>query len=60
MAFFFNKAVVGVGFVAMVALFELVSIPMIEKKLLAAKPGYEAYRRSTFRLLPFSALKRFS
>ncbi len=42
----------------MVALFEVVSIPMIEEKLLAAKPGYEAYRRSTFRLLPFSALKR--
>lgn len=46
------------GFLAMVALFEVVSIPMIEEKLLAAKPGYEAYRRSTFRLLPLSVLKR--
>ncbi len=45
------------GFAAMILLFELVSIPMIEAKLVAAKPGYAAYRRRTFRLLPLPGRK---
>lgn len=42
----------GVGFLVMLGLFVIVSIPMIEKKLLASKPGYAQYRARTFALLP--------
>jgi steroid 5-alpha reductase family enzyme len=40
------------GPVAMVGLFTIVSIPMIETRLLADKPGYAAYRARTPALLP--------
>ncbi len=40
------------GPAAMVALFTGISIPMIERRLLADKPGYAAYRKRTFALLP--------
>jgi steroid 5-alpha reductase family enzyme len=42
----------GVGILAMLGLFVGVSIPMLEKRLLAAKPGYAEYRRSLYALLP--------
>ena len=42
----------SVGFLVMLGLFVVVSIPMIENKLLAAKPGYAQYRARTFALLP--------
>ena len=45
------------GPVVMFGLFALVSIPMIERKLLADKPDYAAYRERTFALLPFSRLR---
>lgn len=45
------------GVLAMLVLFEFISIPMIEKKLVEAKPEYRAYCQRTFRLLPFSALR---
>ncbi len=40
------------GPVAMIALFLGVSIPMIEKKLSADKPGYPAYQARTKQLIP--------
>jgi steroid 5-alpha reductase family enzyme len=40
------------GPVAMIALFLGISIPMIEKRLAADKPGYAAYRAKTRRLIP--------
>ncbi len=63
--YFFGYAALGhgdpwmeAGPVAMVLLFVIVSMPMIEKKLTEAKPGYEAYRKSTFALLPLSRLRQ--
>ncbi len=41
----------GVGFVGMLLLFEVVSIPMMEKRQLARRPDYARYRRETSRLL---------
>ncbi len=40
------------GAAAMILLFTLVSIPMIEKKLAEDKPGYLEYRSRTWALLP--------
>ena len=40
------------GPLGMLLLFVGISIPMIEKKLTADKPGYEAYRRRTKMLIP--------
>jgi steroid 5-alpha reductase family enzyme len=40
------------GPVTMIVLFIGISIPMIEKKLIADKPGYEAYRARTKMLIP--------
>ena len=40
------------GPVAMIALFLGVSIPMIEKKLMADKPSYPEYQARTRQLLP--------
>jgi len=58
---FFGYAALGstdrwlqAGPIAMVLLFVVVSIPMIERKLLGSKPGYDAYRRRTYALLPIS------
>ena len=58
-AFLFGYAALGEadawmisGPVVMFILFLFISIPMIEKKLLADKPGYEDYRQRTFMLLP--------
>ncbi len=48
----------GVGFLVVLGLFVVVSIPMIEKKLLAAKPGYAQYRAQTFALLPLGLFAR--
>ena len=42
----------SVGFLVMLGLFVVVSIPMIEHKLLAAKSGYAQYRARTYTLLP--------
>ncbi|MEE4299511.1 MAG: DUF1295 domain-containing protein [Pseudomonadales bacterium] len=41
------------GPAVMIALFLIVSIPMIEKKLLADKPGYADYRARTPMILPW-------
>lgn len=40
------------GPVVMVTLFKVVSVPMIERKLIADKPAYTNYRARTFALLP--------
>lgn len=62
--YFFGYAATGVhdrwmqsGPVAMVLLFVIVSIPMIEKKLAADKPAYEAYKARSYALLPLSRLR---
>lgn len=41
----------GVGFVAMIILFNVVSIPMMEKRQMQRRPDYADYRRTTSRLL---------
>lgn len=41
----------GVGFVGMVILFNVVSIPLMEKRQLKRRPSYAEYRRTTSRLL---------
>jgi steroid 5-alpha reductase family enzyme len=46
------------GAVSMVLLFTVVSIPMIEKKLAADKPGYADYKARSFSLMPLSKFKR--
>ena len=45
------------GSAAMILLFTIVSIPMIEKKLIEDKPGYLAYKAKTFSLIPLSKLR---
>ena len=45
------------GSAAMILLFTIVSIPMIEKKLIEDKPGYLAYKAKTFSLIPLSRLR---
>lgn len=45
------------GVIAMVLLFVVVSIPMIENKLSEDKPGYAAYKARTFGLIPLSRLR---
>lgn len=42
---------------AMIALFEFISVPMMENKL-AKRPGYAEYRRSVSRILPFFRRKQ--
>ena len=46
-----------VGSAAMILLFTIVSIPMIEKKLIEDKPGYMVYKAKTFSLIPLSKLR---
>ncbi len=48
----------GVGALAITLLFVLVSVPMMEKRMLATRPGYEGYRRSTPMLVPGLRLRR--
>ena len=48
------------GPVVMMGLFLVVSIPMIERKLDAGKPGYAAYRQRTPMLLPRGRRRRSS
>jgi steroid 5-alpha reductase family enzyme len=42
-----------VGAVLITLLFLFVSIPMMERRLLASKPGYAAYRKEVSALVPF-------
>ena len=44
------------GLIIMILLFVFISIPMIERKLLADKPSYAEYVSKTFTLLPISRL----
>ena len=41
----------GLGFVSIIALFLIVSIPLMERHNLARRPDYAAYRKRTSRLL---------
>lgn len=45
------------GPIAMIGLFTLISIPMIDKRL-ADRDGFEAHKSNTFALLPFSRMIR--
>lgn len=47
----------GAGFVAMILLFNVVSIPMMEKRQMARRPDYADYRRTTSRLLLWKSRK---
>lgn len=40
------------GVIVMIALFLFISIPMIERRLLKSKPGYDIYMKSTWPLFP--------
>ena len=40
------------GSVIMLAMFVFISIPLIDKRLLKSKPGYEIYKQSTWALFP--------
>jgi len=51
------ETLVIAGPLAMILLFTLITIPMIEKKLAADKPGYAEYQRQTPMLLPYGRLK---
>jgi len=48
----------GGGALAITLLFVLVSVPMMEKRMLATRPGYDRYRRSTPMLVPGLRLGR--
>lgn len=45
---------IATGPLVMILLFLFVSIPMIDKKLTADKPGYEKHKQSTLALIPLS------
>jgi len=47
------------GFLAMLALFELYSIPRMEKRLSARKADYEEVKLEVSRVFPFAYIKRF-
>ncbi|MCH7742912.1 MAG: DUF1295 domain-containing protein [Proteobacteria bacterium] len=47
---------IAAGPITIILLFLFVSIPMIERKLLADKPAYAQYKRSTLALIPISKL----
>lgn len=49
----------AVGPISMLLLFIVVSIPMIDKQMVATKPDYEAFKRRSFALLPLSFLRAF-
>ncbi len=48
----------AVGFIAMILLFTLISIPMMEKRNLAKKPGYDVYISQVPALIPRLIKKR--
>lgn len=43
----------GIGFVSIIILFNVVSIPLMENRQLKRRPGYAEYREKTSRLVPF-------
>ena len=63
--FLFGYATLGgatdlmkVGPAGMLLLFTIISIPMIDKKLISSKPDYAAHKDNSFALIPFSFLRR--
>lgn len=53
----FSEKWMASGAVAMFLMFVFTSIPMIEKKLAADKPGYADYKAKTFALIPLSRFR---
>jgi steroid 5-alpha reductase family enzyme len=49
---FIADLVATLGPIAMIVLYVVISIPMIETKLLAEKPAYAHYQKNTPMLLP--------
>lgn len=47
------KLLIGIGPLANTLLFVFISIPLMEKRQLANKPGYREYKERTSRLIPF-------
>ena len=45
------------GSAAMILLFTIVSIPIIEKKLIEDEPGYADYKAKSLSLIPLSRLR---
>ncbi|MEZ4828638.1 MAG: DUF1295 domain-containing protein [Bacteroidia bacterium] len=43
----------GIGALAMVMMFVFISIPMIEKRMLARRPGYAAHRKKVSAVIPW-------
>lgn len=41
----------GIGFVSIAVMFNVISIPLMEKRQLSRRPGYEEYQRTTSRLV---------
>ena len=48
---------VSIGFMAMLALFVLYSVPALDKKLLASKEGYDQYKKNVPSLIPIGRWK---
>ena len=48
---------VWIGFIAMLALFVLYSVPALDKKLLASKEGYDEYKKNVPSLIPIGRWK---
>ncbi len=49
---------IAMGPLAMILLFVFISIPMIDKRLVANKPGYADYKATTLALIPLGRLKK--
>ncbi|MCB2219531.1 MAG: DUF1295 domain-containing protein [Bacteroidetes bacterium] len=47
----------GAGFISMIILFNFISIPLMEKRNLTNRPGYEKYIKEIHSLLPLKKLK---
>jgi len=41
-----------IGFISMIILFKFINIPLMEKRNIARKPGYEAYTKKVPALFP--------
>lgn len=48
----FTGWTIFIGATLMLCMFVFISIPMMQKRLLASKPGYEDYIKSTYSILP--------
>jgi steroid 5-alpha reductase family enzyme len=48
----------AIGFIFMIVLFKFISIPLMDKRNVTKRPGYEKYIKEVYALIPFKKLKK--